>query len=219
MRRSRAEADGTFADARPSFARALGQESTGWGATWADLDLDGDLELALANGAIPVTEPRRRRRAPPARAVGGRRASGRSRRARSRRGTAAGSPRPTTTTTATSTSPSARSAAGCSSCGTTGPKATGSRSRGSSPARRSRRRSTTAGSSCDGSMPAAATCPRRIRASTSGSGDAARVRELVMRHPGGEVTRLRDVAADRSSRSGAEPHRNVAAPAGGSQPS
>ena len=44
-----------FADARPGFARALGQESTGWGATWADLDLDGDLELAMANGAIPVT--------------------------------------------------------------------------------------------------------------------------------------------------------------------
>jgi len=51
-----AETDGTFADARPSFARALGQESTGWGATWADLDLDGTLELALANGAIPVTD-------------------------------------------------------------------------------------------------------------------------------------------------------------------
>ena len=45
---------GPYADARPAFARALGQESTGWGATWADLDLDGDLELAMANGAIPV---------------------------------------------------------------------------------------------------------------------------------------------------------------------
>ena len=52
----RAEADGSFADARPGFARALGQESTGWGATWADLDLDGSPELALANGAIPVTD-------------------------------------------------------------------------------------------------------------------------------------------------------------------
>ena len=30
-----------------------------------------------------------------------------------------------------------------------------------------------------------------------GLGDAARVRELVVRHPGGAVTRLRDVAADR----------------------
>ena len=43
-----------FADARPTFARALGQRFTGWGATWADLDLDGVVELAIANGAIPV---------------------------------------------------------------------------------------------------------------------------------------------------------------------
>ena len=46
---------GPFADARPDFSAALGQRSTGWGATWVDLDLDGSLELALANGAIPVT--------------------------------------------------------------------------------------------------------------------------------------------------------------------
>ena len=46
---------GPFADARPEFSAALGQRSTGWGATWVDLDLDGSLELALANGAIPVT--------------------------------------------------------------------------------------------------------------------------------------------------------------------
>ena len=44
-----------FADARPEFIPALGQESTGWGVTWADLDLDGELELVIANGAIPVT--------------------------------------------------------------------------------------------------------------------------------------------------------------------
>ncbi|MEX2614011.1 MAG: FG-GAP-like repeat-containing protein [Gaiellaceae bacterium] len=43
-----------FTDARPSLAAAFGTSSTGWGATWADLDLDGDLDLALANGAIPV---------------------------------------------------------------------------------------------------------------------------------------------------------------------
>ncbi|HSC91309.1 MAG TPA: FG-GAP-like repeat-containing protein, partial [Gaiellaceae bacterium] len=30
-----------FADARPDFAPALGQQVTGWGASWADLDLDG----------------------------------------------------------------------------------------------------------------------------------------------------------------------------------
>jgi Na+-translocating ferredoxin:NAD+ oxidoreductase RnfD subunit len=51
----RSRAVGPFADARPDFSAALGQRSTGWGATWVDLDLDGRLELALANGAIPVT--------------------------------------------------------------------------------------------------------------------------------------------------------------------
>jgi hypothetical protein len=46
--------DRTFADVRgdlgPSFAG-----STGWGVSWADLDLDGTLDLVVANGAIPVT--------------------------------------------------------------------------------------------------------------------------------------------------------------------
>jgi Na+-translocating ferredoxin:NAD+ oxidoreductase RnfD subunit len=45
----------SFADARPEFATAVGTQSTGWGASWADLDLDGDLDLVLADGAIPVT--------------------------------------------------------------------------------------------------------------------------------------------------------------------
>jgi ASPIC and UnbV/FG-GAP-like repeat len=30
--------------------------STGWGVTWADLDLDTDLELVLVNGYVPVTD-------------------------------------------------------------------------------------------------------------------------------------------------------------------
>jgi hypothetical protein len=45
----------SFADARPELAPAVGTRSTGWGASWADLDLDGDLDLVLANGSIPVT--------------------------------------------------------------------------------------------------------------------------------------------------------------------
>jgi Na+-translocating ferredoxin:NAD+ oxidoreductase RnfD subunit len=51
----RARARLPYADARPDFVDALGQQYTGWGATWADLDLDGSPELAMANGAIPVT--------------------------------------------------------------------------------------------------------------------------------------------------------------------
>ena len=43
-----------FADARPDFAAALGKDYTGWGVSWIDLDLDGNLDLVLANGAIPV---------------------------------------------------------------------------------------------------------------------------------------------------------------------
>ena len=45
-----------YVDARPDIAAVVGTDSTGWGASWADLDLDGDLDLALANGAIPVTD-------------------------------------------------------------------------------------------------------------------------------------------------------------------
>jgi hypothetical protein len=43
-----------FADARPDFAAAFTRSSTGWGASWVDLDNGGDLDLVLANGAIPV---------------------------------------------------------------------------------------------------------------------------------------------------------------------
>jgi hypothetical protein len=43
-----------FADARPEFAPALGTDYTGWGVSWIDLDLDTNLDLVLANGAIPV---------------------------------------------------------------------------------------------------------------------------------------------------------------------
>jgi Na+-translocating ferredoxin:NAD+ oxidoreductase RnfD subunit len=49
----------SFTDARPDFVAALGKSYTGWGASWADLDLDGNLDLVLANGAIPVVNLKR----------------------------------------------------------------------------------------------------------------------------------------------------------------
>ncbi|HXV56980.1 MAG TPA: FG-GAP-like repeat-containing protein [Gaiellaceae bacterium] len=55
--RSRPAADAVaFADARPAFAPAFDTSLAGWGAAWADLDLDADLDLVYANGAIPVTD-------------------------------------------------------------------------------------------------------------------------------------------------------------------
>ncbi|MGH3071099.1 MAG: FG-GAP-like repeat-containing protein, partial [Gaiellaceae bacterium] len=48
-----------YADARPDFVAALGKTFTGWGVSWADLDHDADLDLVLANGAIPVTNLKR----------------------------------------------------------------------------------------------------------------------------------------------------------------
>lgn len=35
---------------------ALGMSQTGWGASFGDLDLDGDLDLLVASGAIPITD-------------------------------------------------------------------------------------------------------------------------------------------------------------------
>jgi hypothetical protein len=43
-----------FTDVRTVFATAFGHDFTGWGVSWADLDLDTDLDLVLTNGAIPV---------------------------------------------------------------------------------------------------------------------------------------------------------------------
>ena len=52
-------------DNDPSFTDLRGldgidlERSTGWGASWADLDHDTDLDLVLVNGRIPVTDLRR----------------------------------------------------------------------------------------------------------------------------------------------------------------
>ena len=47
-----------FASARSGFAAAFGSNFTGWGDSWVDLNRDGYPDLALANGAIPVTNLR-----------------------------------------------------------------------------------------------------------------------------------------------------------------
>ena len=49
-----AEAIPRYDDARAQIAGAFDTRLAGWGASWVDLDLDGNLDLALANGAIPV---------------------------------------------------------------------------------------------------------------------------------------------------------------------
>jgi hypothetical protein len=49
------ESDPSFADVRADSGIDL-ERSTGWGASWADLDHDTDLDLVLVNGYIPVTD-------------------------------------------------------------------------------------------------------------------------------------------------------------------
>jgi hypothetical protein len=51
----RGETADTFADVRSALG-AFFTGSTGWGVSWADLDLDTDLDLVLANGDIPVRD-------------------------------------------------------------------------------------------------------------------------------------------------------------------
>ena len=48
-----------FRDARLDFVSAFDTSLAGWGVSWVDLDNDGNLDLAIANGAIPVTAPKR----------------------------------------------------------------------------------------------------------------------------------------------------------------
>jgi hypothetical protein len=52
------ENDPSFADVRADAGIDL-ERSTGWGASWADLDHDTDLDLVLVNGYIPVTDLRK----------------------------------------------------------------------------------------------------------------------------------------------------------------
>jgi hypothetical protein len=52
------ENDPSFRDVRSAVGIDL-EHSTGWGASWADLDHDTDLDLVLVNGRIPITDLRR----------------------------------------------------------------------------------------------------------------------------------------------------------------
>jgi hypothetical protein len=52
------ENDPSFADVRAEAGIDL-ERSTGWGASWGDLDHDTDLDLVLVNGYIPVTDLRK----------------------------------------------------------------------------------------------------------------------------------------------------------------
>ncbi|MGH2649732.1 MAG: CRTAC1 family protein [Actinomycetota bacterium] len=47
--------DPAFADVRNELGVGL-TGSTGWGVSWADLDLDTDLDLVVVNGDVPVTD-------------------------------------------------------------------------------------------------------------------------------------------------------------------
>ena len=43
-----------YTDARADIATAFDTSLAGWGASWVDLDNDTNLDLVIANGAIPV---------------------------------------------------------------------------------------------------------------------------------------------------------------------
>ena len=49
------ETQPSFDDVRDALGPSS-QGTTGWGVTWADFDLDADLDLALVNGGIPVVD-------------------------------------------------------------------------------------------------------------------------------------------------------------------
>jgi hypothetical protein len=51
----RSKSSRAFADVRDAFAPALGTADAGWGVSWVDLANSGRADLVLANGEIPVT--------------------------------------------------------------------------------------------------------------------------------------------------------------------
>ena len=53
--RSRTAVGPAYADARSDFTAAFGSSFAGWGTSWVDLNRDGNLDLVLTNGDIPVT--------------------------------------------------------------------------------------------------------------------------------------------------------------------
>ena len=108
-----------YSDARADIASAFDTSLAGWGVSWVDLDNDTNLDLVIANGAIPVVDPKQS--AEPVQAfenLTGHDHPGEFAAAttavglgRCPRSTVAGSRRPTSTTTGASISPSTRSAA------------------------------------------------------------------------------------------------------------
>ena len=51
------DGSGRFRDATAEVGIAdLGVGESGWGASWADFDLDGDLDLLVVHGEVPVTD-------------------------------------------------------------------------------------------------------------------------------------------------------------------
>ena len=196
-----------FVDARPDFVEALGNDYTGWGVSWVDLDLDGNLDLVLANGAIPLLHPkkdaqrlqvlenltgegRRGEFADAGAAVGlpaGLRLNG--------RGLAAAD-----YDNDGDVDVAVNSIGGplllLRNSGARGPLARGEAEAASPPGRRSPPCCPAVAGSCASSTPGAATSPPRIRAPTSASAPPRSVAELIVRSPDGGERRLTDVAAD-----------------------